>query len=340
MLAFVKALSQRPAVAATPTPPPAPVPPSLLDNNNIDETYLTPPLYQNSLFKALLRKLDGYISEEHLTAAFNDYHVGTQPTVPYSPVFLQIDSCGQIRTGKIMGYDTDAHRNGKIQWLHKQAGGSGTYELRQCLFGSHLTMTLPDLTTALMPSGRNRWITHDDVRLKAGVIWLFESEKTALMVRALAHKMGETWILPMATGGCGGLNPTPERLADPWSNLQILRGRSVVLFPDNGKYDEWSAHAEALRTICRGVRVTDIMENVYKQYTVTPDNTYWLRRGDDLGDLLMVHPDPQSLITEIYTPAPVMDPPDPTVPEDVATILAQALAKHRATAACGVSAVP
>lgn len=50
----------------------------------------------------------------------------------------------------------------------------------------------------------------------------------------------------MACGGCGGFNPDKHRMVDGYDALSLLRGREVVLFPDNGKYDEWSERAKRL----------------------------------------------------------------------------------------------
>ena len=70
----------------------------------------------------------------------------------------------------------------------------------------------------------------------------------------------------MACGGCGNLTP---KMCEP------LRGRDVVLLPDNGKFDEWRDKGKEMRHLFRKLYISDIMEREAKN------------DGDDIGDLFL-----------------------------------------------------
>lgn len=86
------------------------------------------------------------------------------------------------------------------------------YGLKQCFFGEHL-------------------IT------RKKVIGVVESEKTACIMSYILPN--RTWI---ASGGSNGL--TKEKCS-------ALKGYEVVLFPDHGKYKEWSDKALEIGLNCQ-----------------------------------------------------------------------------------------
>ena len=148
-------------------------------------------------------------------------------------VFWQRDIEGRVRTGKIMAYDVvSGHRlkgSGGINWVHSIMLREGSlpkeWELTQCLYGEHLLPRYPDKVVAVV-----------------------EAYKTAHVGAILMPDM--VWV---ATDALQGL--TAERLAP-------LRGRRVVLFPDEGRgYQLWS---ERIATIAREVgfdyRLSSFME--------------------------------------------------------------------------------
>jgi len=140
---------------------------------------------------------------EHLERIFNDYQLGASQD--RRVVFWQIDKYQQVRSGKLMRYRTDGHRQGNPNWIHavlQQAGRlPADWELTQCFFGEHLLLnnTLP--------------------------VGLVESEKTAILCAIVYPEL--TWI---ATGGCKQLNA---------EKCNVLRGQKVVVFPDSGEYEDW-----------------------------------------------------------------------------------------------------
>ena len=60
-----------------------------------------------------------------------------------------------------------------------------------------------------------------------------------------------------------------------------LKGRNVVLFPDNGKFEEWSTKGCEMRHLFKTTSIVDIMErqDVLERYD--------LKVGDDIGDMIL-----------------------------------------------------
>ena len=148
-------------------------------------------------------------------------------------IFWQRDIEGRLRTGKIMAYDSDTgHRRkgeGAIRWVHSELKRTGRlddkWQLTQCLYGEHILADNPDMMVAVV-----------------------EAYKTA-HVGAIVMP----WMVWVAVDSMSGL--TAER-------LRPLKGRDVVLFPDEGKgYQMWS---EKIASIAEEVgfsyRVSSFME--------------------------------------------------------------------------------
>ena len=146
-------------------------------------------------------------------------------------IFFQIDVCGRCRTGKVMQYDAetghrikDEHAKGRIGWVHSLMKRSGSlprdWQLSQCLFGEHLLKKFPDKPVALV-----------------------ESEKTAVICSAMMPEY--VWL---ATGGKSQFN---ER-------LNVLKGRTVVAFPDVDGYDVWREKAAGLPSL--DIKVSDLLQ--------------------------------------------------------------------------------
>lgn len=156
-------------------------------------------------------------------------------------VFWQRDYEGQLRTGKIMAYDPTTGKrlktDGSIGWVHSELKREGIlpedWRLEQCLYGEHLLKENPHSTVALV-----------------------EAYKTAHIGAILLPQ-----YLWLATDSMMGL--TEER-------LRHLKGRRVLLFPDEGKgRKEWSA------------RIAPIAERVGFSYAISE---YTLRNNGSTGD--------------------------------------------------------
>lgn len=135
-------------------------------------------------------------------------------------IFWQIDEYARVRTGKMMYYKPDGHRdkerNYNSDWVHATLSRAGRKEyfdpdkqqMQTCLFGLHL----------LHAEGLDSYTVN-----------LVESEKTAIiMAIALGPKSG----LWMATGGMRFLN---KRAIESLLKYDC----KIVLYPDHDGRDKW-----------------------------------------------------------------------------------------------------
>lgn len=157
-----------------------------------------------------------------------NYAVGTSKEG--HTIWWQIDEEGKVRTGKLMRYKPDGHRDrdskGNFGWVHSRLMRAKWYDpdkfdMRQTLFGMHLLDFCPNATVNIV-----------------------ESEKSALIC-AIAYGSMEANIW-MATGGLTNLSR--EKLMPI-----IKRGRRIVLYPDRDGIEEWRERAQAI-----GYRLLDI----------------------------------------------------------------------------------
>lgn len=170
------------------------------------------------------------IESPTITRLMQDYYLGQTGTGEI--IFWQIDINMRVRTGKIMQYDPRTgkrlkNRSGAINWVHANLKKDNTlpdnFNLVQCLFGEHLLRRYPKKVVALV-----------------------ESEKSAIIGAGVFPEY--IWL---ATGGKSQLSK---------EKLQVLEGRTVIMFPDTDGYDLWMAKAEALKIIgCKAI-VSDILE--------------------------------------------------------------------------------
>lgn len=213
--------------------------------------------------------------------ALLDYAVGTVQAWGGSPVYWQIDAAGLVRTGKAMAYGTDGKRVKEprplMQWAHsrheREAEARGEeFLMQQCWYGAH----------RLQEPGQTAWLCEGE---KGAII-------TALALLACDEGLYRQ-IVPVACGGCGGFNPTPDRLEDPWDGLQAAKGRSVAIFPDSGKQGDWAAKAEALNGYAADVRVSRWCEPGAVPYEVHEGGGFddvilrCIAEGGDLAALML-----------------------------------------------------
>ena len=154
-----------------------------------------------------------------------------QYTTQCVPIFFQIDAQGRCRTGKIMMYDPatghrikDENTPGRITWVHGRLKWRlpQNWTLTQCLFGEHLLAKHPDAKVALV-----------------------ESEKTAVIAAGILPKY--IWL---ATGGKSQFNV----------RLSVLKGRTIIAFPDVDGYDLWRRKAAEMPEL--QITVSDLLERV------------------------------------------------------------------------------
>lgn len=138
-------------------------------------------------------------------------------------IFWQRDAAGRVRTGKLMKYRPDGHRDKEARpsfgWIHSRMERAGLVdldrvEMRQCLFGEHLLGACPGAT-----------------------VHIVESEKTALLMAIYYGGMTEhVWM------ACGGLHNLTRRMLAPLMEAR----RSVVLHPDHDGIEAWRARRKEI----------------------------------------------------------------------------------------------
>lgn len=153
------------------------------------------------------------------------YNIGTSKKWRGANVFWQIDTENNIRTGKVMLYNSETGKrvkepNSHITWVHSLLK---IENCKQCFFGEHLLEKEPVKTVAIV-----------------------ESEKTAII--ASVNLPDFVWI---AVGGVSYL--TPER-------CKVLLGRNVILYPDLNASNKWQQKANELSDIAT-FKVSDLLES-------------------------------------------------------------------------------
>lgn len=149
-----------------------------------------------------------------------------------SIIYWQIDAKNRVRTGKIMQYNRRTGKriknaNGAIDWVHAMLKREGDlpedFSMVQCLFGEHLLTAYPNRIVALV-----------------------ESEKSAIIGAGVFPDY--IWL---ATGGKSQMSP---------DKLRVLKGRTVVMFPDADAYKLWCEKGKEMENRGITVMVSDILE--------------------------------------------------------------------------------
>lgn len=138
-------------------------------------------------------------------------------------IFWQFDYDCTLRTGKMMMYKADGHRDrttkGNFHWVHNLLSQAGKVDLnatpyKTCLFGLHLLPLAPHAT-----------------------INIVESEKTAIIC-AIYWGLSEDalWV------ACGGMTYLTRERLQP----MIDQGRYIQLFPDHDGIAQWTERMKAI----------------------------------------------------------------------------------------------
>ncbi len=179
----------------------------------------------NNFIQFLLSRYD----QDIVFDVINRYYVGVSKHWKGASVFWQIDFNHKIRTGKIMLYHAQSGKRVKqphnhINWVHSVLKLKD-YSLKQCFFGEHLLSQFPQKQVCIV-----------------------ESEKTAIIASLFLPKYN--WI---ATGGKNGCRWTES------SVCEVLKNKTVILWPDLGAYEKWSTSAQSLCTLAK-ISVSDLLE--------------------------------------------------------------------------------
>jgi hypothetical protein len=176
-----------------------------------------------SIKNNLIYYLCGYFTVSQMMMAAALYFMGS--TRDGSVIWYQIDDAMKVRSGKIIGYKDNGHRNKNtgVNWVHSKLN-LPDYNLNQCLFGLHLINKFPDEPIALV-----------------------ESEKSAFICSMLDSR-----FLWLAIGGKSQLSE--ER-------LQPIKNRRIILHPDNDGITEWTKKADELNKHGFTIKVSQFVAN-------------------------------------------------------------------------------
>lgn len=197
---------------------------------------------ENTLVKWLRNGIGwDYCQRQRIDKVLEAYHLGTNRRNGMT-IFWQIDEQQRVRTGKMMLYRQDGHRDRttryNFDWVHSALSRHWDDERHEMTYDP--PYPFPGIYD---PSKQEPIQTLFGMHLlnaygQTGQVNIVESEKTALiMATAYGNHNGEVWM------ACGGLEMlSRERLAPI-----IKQHRRIVLYPDRDGIDRWRAKAENLR---------------------------------------------------------------------------------------------
>lgn len=190
------------------------------------------------------------ISSPTIERLMKEYYLGC--TKDESVIYWQIDTEKRIRAGKIMQYNPSTgkrikNQSGAVDWVHSRLKRDQvlpeTWGLAQCLFGAHLLNRRPN-----------------------SVVRLVESEKSAIIGSGMMPQY--VWL---ATGGKQNLKV---------ETCGVLRGRKVIVYPDLGAFDEWSAK---IKCIAKQVGFQCVVSDILERLASDEERT----EGLDIADYLI-----------------------------------------------------
>ena len=201
---------------------------------------------------------------------FSLYRVGTSQRWGGASVFWQTDRDGNVRAGKIMGYDAvTGHRIKEpftqVSWVHSVRKVQD-FRMKQCLYGEHL-------------------LSDSSAVMSAKPVAIVESEKTALVA---AHFIPD--FIWLATGGMHGCFNSEA--------MQVLGGREVILFPDLKATEEWRQRLPMLGSVCRRATCSDLLEKIATDGQRS--------QGLDIADFLLMEDTPQMILARMIERNPVL----------------------------------
>lgn len=217
---------------------------------------------KNPLYKYLCR----VFGEAEAQRVFHLYHVGTSAKWGGATVFWQIDANEQVRSGKIILYNSETgHRvkepHSYVSWAHRELQLKD-FNLKQCLFGEHLLIRYPDAPVILV-----------------------ESEKTAIVMSHFIPNY--VWV---ATGGINGC--FKEEF------VHSLKGRDVTLIPDLGATQLWKEKSIILTRICSRVVVSDMLEQIATEEEQS--------NGLDISDYYLFSPSKHQILQMMIEKNPLL----------------------------------
>lgn len=197
----------------------------IADHQNIipDKEYVSehivepdPSFVGKSVLKSSLGKgsnFKSWVLSKFPDADLSDYMLGSSKHWKGSVVFWYVDVNGNIRSGKIMQYNSETGKRIKsptplVTWVHKVLRIKG-FEFSVCLYGEHLLKKYPEKPVCIV-----------------------ESEKSAIIASIVYP--GSIWL------ACGGITYLSEK------RCACLLGRDVTLYPDVGGEEQWQTKMDYL----------------------------------------------------------------------------------------------
>ncbi len=175
---------------------------------------------------------------KRLPVILKDYAVGHAKQG--HTIFWQFDYDGKLRTGKMMLYKKDGHRDhdtpGNFHWIHNLLQQAGRVNLeatpyKTCFFGLQMLGLAPHAT-----------------------INIVESEKTAIICATYWGLTEDSlWV------ACGGMTYLTKERLQPL----IDEGRYIQLFPDHDGIERWTKIAKAIGYKRLSIR-TDFVTKYWK----------------------------------------------------------------------------
>ena len=252
----------------TPTPP-RPAPPPLkmlvLPMSMVERTQNAANADTDILIRWIMDMINwDYVQRKRISEVLNDYHVGHGKNG--HTIFWQIDEENNVRTGKMMKYKPDGHRDKEaawnFDWIHSTLSRHWDEEKHEMT--DEPPYPFPQLYD---PDKQEPCLTffgmHLLDRYKNATVNIVESEKTAiLMAIAYGNHATQVWM------ACGGL----EMLSRERMKPIIDQGRKVVLYPDRDGIAKWKAKAKQIG---------------YDQIHVDTDPVlkWWRERDGDKADI-------------------------------------------------------
>jgi hypothetical protein len=171
------------------------------------------------------------------------FFIGSSNHWNRSTIFWQIDINGKIRSGRIILYDPKTGERvtspfEHVAWVHTKLKDPN-FILSQCFFGEN------QLKGNQKPCA------------------IVESEKTAIIMSVFFPQY--IWL------ACGGKDGLTNK------KMEVLIGRTVTLFPDNGGYELWN---EQIKSLPSGIRFTKVSNLLERKATAE-------EKGNDLADYLI-----------------------------------------------------
>jgi hypothetical protein len=232
---------------------PKPIEPSLIPYEIVQKSFAS--YYKNPLYVYLC----SVFGKEEANRLFRLYFVGTGHKWGGCTVFWQIDFNGNVRGGKLMGYNRETgHRikepNSLVTWAHSELK-LPDYHLVQCFVGEYQLRQRPTATVALV-----------------------ESEKTALI---MTHFMPDyVWLSTGGKDGCFNKDA-----------VQVLRGRSIIMIPDLGGWERWQLKSQLLKPICKRVIMCDEIEKIATDKQ--------REKGLDIADFFLMKSTPHEILADM-----------------------------------------